>query len=90
MNRLIQLSEEELKGIIREVIREELQIIQMSGGISRNGVIPLLTKVEAAKILGISLPTLDQLIKSNQLKVFRIGRHVKLKNIDIEEYLNKK
>lgn len=48
------------------------------------------TRRDAAEYLGISLPTLDQLIKSNQLPVFNVGRQVRIKWSDLEDYINKK
>ena len=48
------------------------------------------SRQHAASYLGVSLPTLDKLINSGQLKAFNIGRQVRIKWDDIQEYLNKK
>lgn len=51
---------------------------------------PPLTRQQAAQYLGISLPTLDTLISTKQIKSFRIGRSVRISREDIEGYVNKK
>jgi excisionase family DNA binding protein len=47
------------------------------------------TRQHAASYLGVSLPTLDKLINSGQLKAFNIGRQVRIKWTDIQAYVNK-
>jgi excisionase family DNA binding protein len=51
---------------------------------------PPATRQLAADHLGVSLPTLDKLINSRQLKAFNIGRQVRIKWDEIQEYVNKK
>lgn len=48
------------------------------------------TRKEAADHLGVSLPTLDTLIKTEQLKAFNIGRQVRINWNDLDSFLNKK
>jgi excisionase family DNA binding protein len=51
---------------------------------------PPVSRQAAADHLGISKPTLDNLIKTGQLPAFNIGRQVRIKWSDIEAYVNKK
>lgn len=46
------------------------------------------TKSEACKYLGISIPTLDILLRTDQIKHFRIGRQVRINWADLENYVN--
>lgn len=49
----------------------------------------LITRQQAAELLGISLPTLDGLIRRGQLPASRIGsRIVRIDERDIEGYLS--
>lgn len=86
MNRIIQASEEEFLQIVRLAVREEMKSFVPANMEQRAPA----TKKEAADHLGISLPTLDQLIKTKQLKSFNIGRSVRFRWVDIEAYLDKK
>ncbi|RKR83310.1 excisionase family DNA binding protein [Mucilaginibacter gracilis] len=58
--------------------------------VSANSTEPPATRGHAASYLGISLPTLDNLIKSGQIKSFNIGRQVRIKWADLEAYVNGK
>ena len=49
----------------------------------------LITRKQAAKMLGISLPTLDGLVKSGDIVAFRIASRVLFKKGDIISSLNK-
>lgn len=51
---------------------------------------PPATRKEAGEFLGISLPTLDILLKTNQIKSFNIGRQVRINWSDLELYLEEK
>lgn len=51
---------------------------------------PPATRKEAADFLGLSLPTLDTLIKTDQLKAFNIGRQIRVNWNDLEAFLNEK
>ncbi len=46
------------------------------------------TRKEAAAFLKINVATLHNLIKSGQLKSFRLGRNVRIKWDDIYEFIN--
>lgn len=48
------------------------------------------TRQEAAQFLGISLPTVDQLIRSKQLASFRIGKSVRINWSDLESFISSK
>lgn len=44
-------------------------------------------RAQSAEYLGITLPTLDMLIRSGQLRAFRIGRNVRLRKDDLDRSL---
>lgn len=44
------------------------------------------SRIEAARHLGISLPTLDTLIRTKQIKSFNIGRQVRIDWDELERY----
>lgn len=52
--------------------------------------LPPATRQEGSKFLGLSLPTFDTLLKTNQIKSFRIGRQVRIDWKELERYLEKK
>ncbi len=76
---------------IRQLFREEMETF-FKGFASRkdNSTRPPATRKEASIFLGVSLPTLDILIKTNQLQAFNIGRQVRINWNDLESFLNKK
>lgn len=81
MHQLIQISTDELLNLIRQAVSEELCKINLDNNKSDNRA-PA-TRQEACRFLNISIPTLDKLIKSNQLPTFTIGRQVRIKWIDL-------
>jgi len=86
MNRVIQCSEDELLALIRRAIKEELDNFKTPA----NNFVPPLTKKEACKFLGVSIPVLDNLIKTNQLKAFNIGKSVRIKQSDMDLFIQNK
>lgn len=48
---------------------------------------PPATRKEAAAYLGISLPTLDTLIKTKQINAFHIGSNVRITWAELERYV---
>jgi len=79
-------SKEGLKAALIEAL-SELNLIQIP---DHPEVKPPATRQEACKFLNISLPTLDTLIKSNQIPCFSIGRQVRIRWCDLELYVNQK
>jgi len=49
----------------------------------------LLTVNEVAKILRVSNMTVYRLVKSKQLPAIRVGKNYRIKENDVERYLNK-
>lgn len=86
MDKLIVITTEELKFLLKECIREELKALNTAPPEQK----PPATKREVAAHLGISMPTLDALIKSGQIPAFNIGRGIRFRWDDIEEYVNTK
>lgn len=48
------------------------------------------TRNEAAKFLSLSLPTLDSLIRTEQLKAFNVGRQVRIDWNELEAFIKNK
>jgi len=78
------LTIEELQNIIRSAIREEIQLA-LDKKLDEN---KYLTRKEAAALLKISLPTLNQYTKIGIINGFRIGTRVLYKLKDLESKMN--
>lgn len=76
------ITTDELKEVIRSVIKEELQVLQSKRSESRN-----FTRNEVVDLLKISLPTLQRDTQLGVIKGFRIGTRILYKSEDIEESL---
>jgi len=49
----------------------------------------LLTVNEVAQILRVSNMTVYRLVKSNQIPAIRVGKNYRIKESDVEKYLNR-
>lgn len=78
------LTIEELQNLIRSTIREEIQLA-LDKKPDEN---KYMTRKEAAALLKISLPTLNQYIKIGIINGFRIGTRVLYKLKDLESKMN--
>jgi len=47
------------------------------------------TRAQAAKYLGVSVGTIDNLVRSKQLKPFRLGSSVRFTYADLDEFIEK-
>jgi excisionase family DNA binding protein len=77
---------QELESLIRCIIREELSILnKTSNNTNSNSQIeePLLNKMEASRLLGISLPTFSKLLHEGDIKCYKIGRRRKFKSSEL-------
>jgi excisionase family DNA binding protein len=88
MNRIIQASESEFLSLVEQAVRNVLKDYQPASTTDQPQ--PPATKKEAANYLGVSMPTLDALMRSGELKFFNIGRSVRLRWADIDAYINQK
>ncbi len=75
----------ELREIISEVVAEQLQKNSSATTIPQQ--VEFLTRLETAKILQISLPTLSEWTKAGIIKGYRINSRVRYKRSEIEESL---
>ena len=73
-----------LQYMIRAAVQEALAGIKEP---QKTAEVKPLSRVQAAKHLQISLPTLDRLLKSGRLKSSQIGRQKRIRLEDINEYL---
>ena len=81
---LTTLNLEEFKVILREVLLEN----SPSTGVSdrkrdKNVDEKLISRKEVAQILGISLPTLTQLVKQDEVRAYHLGGRVMFKRSEI-------
>jgi excisionase family DNA binding protein len=78
------LTVDELQDIIRVIVKEEIQLASTTKKIETK----YLTRQEAATLLKISLPTLNNYTKTGRITGFRIGSRVLFKLTDLEQSLN--
>jgi excisionase family DNA binding protein len=78
-------SKEGLKSALFDVLCE-FNLIQKTERIVRAPA----TLKEACYFLNISIPTLRALIRSNQIPAFQIGRQIRIRWENLEDYLNSK
>jgi excisionase family DNA binding protein len=77
-----------LTNSIRQVVREEIAAIH-NGSNGNDATSEYLTRGETAKLLSITLPTIDSWIKSGRLTGYRLGRKVRLKANEVDAALAK-
>lgn len=90
MQEFIITTPDQLKSVIVEAIKAELdrQLQKLAPADAPNNPKDnFLTRIEAAKILGISLPTLNTWTKAGIVKGHRIGACVRYKLTDLEQAL---
>ncbi|PRY08868.1 excisionase family DNA binding protein [Pontibacter ummariensis] len=86
------LTTEQLKELLVEVIAEHLSSASsvLSAAHSSQDQPTYLTRAEAAKLLQISLPTLNDYTKRGVISSYRIGANVRYKFSDIESALQER
>jgi len=92
MQALIAFTEQELDAFARRAASAAVD--EYIARQSREGNVPmvqeLITRKEACHLLKCSLPTLDSLIKTGQLKSINIGRSIKLNAHVVNDFINMK
>lgn len=86
MNNFILISETDLRAIMSETIKSELASVRPVDPPKDN---LLITRQETAKILGISLPTLNAYSKEGKIQSYRIGTRIRYKQSEVLESLTK-
>jgi excisionase family DNA binding protein len=82
---LIYMDRNDLKEVIESILKQFVKDIASPA----NEPVEFLTRKEAAKILGVSLPTLHEWTKSGKVPGHRIGTRVRYKKSEIENSLLK-
>jgi excisionase family DNA binding protein len=77
------ISTEDLKNIFSEVIEEKLKQLPTSKNLEKE--LAFLNRFEVAKILKISLPTLNNWSKEGKLQSYRIGNRILYKAEEIDQ-----
>ena len=80
---LHEINIEELKNLFREIIEEKLKL-ESNPKESKKGL-AYLNRFEVAKILKISLPTLNNWSKAGTIQSYRIGNRILYKSDEIEQ-----
>lgn len=86
------LTTEQLKELLVEVIAEHLSSVSKilgTGNLSQDQS-KYLTRIEAAKLLQISLPTLNDYTKRGIISSYKIGSNVRYKPSDLEQALQER
>ena len=79
---LLPISFEELEDAIRKLITDSLRENQMS--IPSKSDNDYLTRIETAKLLRVTLPTLADWTKRGILKSYRMGTRIRYKRLEVE------
>jgi excisionase family DNA binding protein len=77
------INTEDLKNLLREVLEEKLKL-DTKPEASERGLV-YLNRFEVAKILKISLPTLNNWSKAGTIQSYRIGNRILYKSDEIEQ-----
>ena len=88
MSELIVLTKEDLVNTIASVLKEQLEFLNV---VEQNNQVEYLTRKEVAKLLGISLPTLNDWSKRGVVPSYRIQsrvRYIKAEVLDCLEKVN--
>lgn len=88
METMVLISTEQLKTEINEAVKAALKNLIPSKENNTPDVV-LLSRKETAKLLGISLPTLNEWSKTGQVTPYRIGASIRYKKAEVEQSLNK-
>jgi excisionase family DNA binding protein len=81
------ITREELKLDISETIKKELQTILATLHPQKEET-ELLSRKDAAKVLGVSLPTLNEWTKSGTVKGYRIASRIRYKRSELDSSLS--
>ncbi len=92
MQQLIVLTEEQLRQVVAETVKAEFQegvsLITRSVDTNTDKQDELLTRKQAAKILGVSLPTLHKWTLNKTVKGRTVGTRVRYWRKDVEQALS--
>jgi len=84
-------TKEGIKSALVDILGDlNISLIQNASLSPQNEIRAPATRQDACDYLNISIPTLYKLIKSNQLPTFFIGRSVRIRWSDLEDFVNKK
>ncbi|MBM4481119.1 helix-turn-helix domain-containing protein (plasmid) [Prescottella equi] len=76
----------EMPAELSSLVRQVLDIVSRGGTVTVGSVPNEVTTTTAAKMLGISRPTLMKLVKDNQLAAHKVGSHTRLFSKDVFAY----
>ena len=76
----------ELPAELTAVLRKVVEIIGRGGTVTIGSLPKELTTTTAAKMLGVSRPTLMQLIQKKDLPAHKVGSHTRVLTEDVQKY----
>lgn len=79
---------DELRNLISQVVREEIQTHIPTPSEPFSEYPELLTRQQTAQLLGIALATIDNWTASGRLRKYRIGSAVRFKKIEVLDALH--
>lgn len=80
MQNVILITETDLRTLLSETVKKEMEFFRPEEQPKDN---TLLTRQETAKILGISLPTLNNYSKEGKIPSYRIGSRIRYKKQEV-------
>lgn len=79
-------AELELSPEMSRTILDLLSLLSSGGTVNALGVPEILSTTEAARLLGISRPTLMKKIRAGELSSFKVGTHTRLRREEVSRF----
>ena len=80
-------SEDPLPGELMTILRRVLEAVAGHGSVTVSAMPEELTTVAAAALIGVSRPTLLEMVKQGRLPAHKVGSHTRLRSTDVLAFL---
>lgn len=90
MDDLIIIKVDDLKKMIRDIVEAQTSVILEAinaANTQKQKPAKLFSKKEAAEFLGVSIPTIDNLRRRNQLACKKVGGQIRIRRQDLLEFI---
>lgn len=87
MQDIVIIQRDALRTELADILKSELSTILSGFQPTPQKQESFLTRKETAQLFGVSLPTLDEWVKSGIVKAYRIGAHIRFKLTEVESSL---
>lgn len=71
------------------ILKAVLETVARSGSVTVSAIPEELTTVSAAALIGVSRPTLMEMIKQGRLPAHKVGSHTRLRSVDVLAFLRR-